>query len=64
MAGKLQSRLALAHFKVTRGREDLPLNIIEARIDEELRGERLSLNGDTISDSSSLFLAFSTLEGL
>jgi Whi5 like len=54
MAQKLQIRLALAHFKVTRGWEDLPLDIIELRIDKELRRERLSSTGETISDSSSI----------
>jgi hypothetical protein len=43
---------------VTRGWEDLPLDIIEPRIDEELIRERLSLNGDTISDSSSTVSGF------
>jgi hypothetical protein len=43
---------------VTRGWEDLPLDIIELRIDKELRHERLSLNRDTISDSSSTVSGF------
>ena len=43
---------------MTRGWEDLPLDIIEPRIDEELRRERLSSNEDTISDSSSTVSGF------
>jgi hypothetical protein len=46
MARRLQNRLALAHFKVTRGWEDLPFDAIKLRIDKKL-------NGETSSDSSS-----------
>ena len=42
MARRLQNHLALAHFKVTRGWEDLPLDIIELRINKELRSEHFS----------------------
>jgi hypothetical protein len=53
MARKLQNRLALAHFKAKKGWEDLALDIIEPRIDEELRRKRPSSSGDVMSDSSS-----------
>lgn len=53
MARKLQNRLALAQFKTNRGWEDLPLDTIEPRIEEELRRRRPMSSGDILSDSSS-----------
>src|SRR5450432_3072104 len=53
MARKLQNRLALAHFKTKKGWEDLALDLIEPKIDEELRRKRPSSSGDMLSDSSS-----------
>lgn len=53
MARKLQNRLALAHFKAKKGWEDLTLDVMEPRIDEELRRKRPSSGGDVFSDSSS-----------
>ena len=52
MARRLQSRLALAQFKTSRGWEDLTLDSIEPRLEEEKRRKRLS-DGDLLSDSSS-----------
>jgi len=52
MARRLQSRLALAHFKTSRGWEDLTLDTLEPRLEEEMRRKRLS-EGDLLSDSSS-----------
>jgi hypothetical protein len=52
MARRLQSRLALAQFKTARGWEDLTLDSIEPKFEEELRRKRLS-EGDVLSDSSS-----------
>lgn len=53
MARKLQNRLALAQFKTTRGWEDLPLDSIEPKVEEELRRKRPMSSGDILSDSSS-----------
>jgi hypothetical protein len=53
MARKLQHRLALAHFKAKKGWEDLALDLIEPKVDEELRRKRPSSSGDLPSDSSS-----------
>lgn len=53
MARKLRNRLALAHFKAKKGWEDLNLDLIEPRIDEELRRKRPLSSGDVQSDSSS-----------
>lgn len=53
MARKLQNRLALAQFKTNRGWEDLSLDTIEPRINEELRQRRPMSSGDMLSDSSS-----------
>jgi len=53
MARKLQSRLALAQFKTHRGWEDLPLDRIEPKVEEELRRRRPMSSGDMLSDSSS-----------
>jgi hypothetical protein len=53
MARKLQNRLALAQFKTNRGWEDLPLDRIEPKVEEELRRRRPMSSGDILSDSSS-----------
>jgi hypothetical protein len=45
--------LALAQFKAARGWEDLTLDTIEPRIEEELRLRRPTSSGDLLSDSSS-----------
>src|SRR3569833_2805225 len=52
MARRLQNRLALAQFKTRHGWEDLTLDIIEPKFEEEMRRKRLS-EGDVQSDSSS-----------
>ena len=52
MARRLQNRLALAQFKTKHGWEDLTLDTIEPKVEEEMRRKRL-LEGDTMSDSSS-----------
>lgn len=52
MARRLQNRLALAQFKTKHGWEDLTLDTIEPRVEEEMRRKRI-LEGDTMSDSSS-----------
>lgn len=53
MARKLQNRLALAQFKAVRGWEDLTLDKIEPKVEEELRRSRPLSSGDMLSDSSS-----------
>ncbi|KAJ9134790.1 Nrm1-like protein [Pleurostoma richardsiae] len=55
MARKLQNRLALAQFKTRHGWEDLTLDTIEPRVEEEIRRKRLQHHdgGDMLSDSSS-----------
>ncbi|KIN00960.1 hypothetical protein OIDMADRAFT_197971 [Oidiodendron maius Zn] len=53
MARKLQNRLALAQFKTERGWEDLPLDRIEPKVQEELSRRRPLSSGDILSDSSS-----------
>ena len=53
MARKLQNRLALAQFKTDRGWEDLTLDTIEPKMEEELRQRRPRSSGDVFSDSSS-----------
>lgn len=53
MARKLQNRLALAQFKTNRGWEDLPLDTIVPKVEEELRLRRPMSSGDILSDSSS-----------
>ncbi|RDW73865.1 hypothetical protein BP5796_07307 [Coleophoma crateriformis] len=53
MARKLQNRLALAQFKTNRGWEDLTLDSIEPKVEEELRRKRPVSSGDFMSDSSS-----------
>jgi hypothetical protein len=52
MARRLQNRLALAQFKTKHGWEDLTLDTIEPKVEEEMRRKRI-LDGDTMSDSSS-----------
>jgi hypothetical protein len=52
MARRLQNRLALAQFKTKHGWEDLTLDTIEPKLEEEVRRKRLS-EGDVLSDSSS-----------
>lgn len=52
MARRLQNRLALAQFKTKHGWEDLTLDNIEPKYEEEIRRKRLS-EGDVLSDSSS-----------
>lgn len=52
IARRLQGRLALAHFKTKHGWEDLTLDTIEPKIDEEMRRRR-NMDGDVLSDSSS-----------
>lgn len=59
MARRLQSRLALAQFKTKRGWEDLSLDVIEPKCEEELRQHKAALrrkrlaDGEMLSDSSS-----------
>ncbi|KAH6724504.1 hypothetical protein BKA61DRAFT_31077 [Leptodontidium sp. MPI-SDFR-AT-0119] len=50
---KLKTRLALAQFKAARGWEDLTLDSIEPKVEEELRKRRPTSSGDMFSDSSS-----------
>lgn len=50
---KLKTRLALAQYKAARGWEDLPLDTIEPRVEEERRLRRPASSGDMLSDSSS-----------
>lgn len=52
MARRLQNRLALAQFKTKHGWEDLTLDTIEPKVEEEIKRKRLS-EGDVLSDSSS-----------
>lgn len=52
MASRLQNRLALAQFKTKHGWEDLALDTIEPKVEEELRRKRHH-DGDVLSDSSS-----------
>ena len=52
MARRLQNRLALAQFKTKRGWEDLTLDTIEPKFEEELRRKGIC-EGDGLSDSSS-----------
>lgn len=53
MARKLQNRLALAQYKTERGWEDLSLDHIEPKVQQELRDRRPLSSGDILSDSSS-----------
>ncbi|SPO01349.1 uncharacterized protein DNG_04025 [Cephalotrichum gorgonifer] len=52
IARRLQNRLALAQFKTKHGWEDLTLDTIEPKVEEERRRRRL-FEGDVLSDSSS-----------
>ncbi|KAH6891003.1 hypothetical protein B0T10DRAFT_299693 [Thelonectria olida] len=52
IARRLQNRLALAQFKTKHGWEDLTLDTIEPKVEEEMRRKRLA-EGDVLSDSSS-----------
>ncbi|CAI4214619.1 unnamed protein product [Parascedosporium putredinis] len=52
IARRLQNRLALAQFKTKHGWEDLTLDTIEPKVEEERRRRRL-IEGDVLSDSSS-----------
>ncbi|KAI1763691.1 hypothetical protein GGR53DRAFT_467095 [Hypoxylon sp. FL1150] len=52
IARRLKGRLALAQFKTKHGWEDLTLDKIEPRVEEEMRRKRL-VEGDVMSDSSS-----------
>ena len=53
IARRLQNRLALAQFKTKHGWENLTLDIIEPKVEEEMKRRRLVNEGDTFSDSSS-----------
>ncbi|KAH8661359.1 hypothetical protein BGZ60DRAFT_455157 [Tricladium varicosporioides] len=50
---KLKARLAFAQYKAERGWEDLTLDTIEPKVEEELRLRRPASSGDLLSDSSS-----------
>ena len=52
MARRIQNRLALAQFKAKHGWEDLTLDTLEPKFEEEFRRKRIS-DGDVLSDSSS-----------
>jgi hypothetical protein len=52
IARRLQNRLALAQFKTKHGWEDLTLDTIEPKVEEEMRRKRL-VDADVHSDSSS-----------
>ncbi|KAI6088263.1 hypothetical protein F4821DRAFT_234113 [Hypoxylon rubiginosum] len=52
IARRLKGRLALAQFKTKHGWEDLTLDKIEPRVEEEMRRRR-QVEGDVMSDSSS-----------
>lgn len=52
IARRLQNRLALAHLKTKHGWEDLTLDTLEPKMEEEMRRKRLH-DGDVMSDSSS-----------
>jgi hypothetical protein len=58
IARRLQNRLALAQFKTKHGWEDLTLDIIEPKVEEErrlrfLQWSQVGERGDVLSDSSS-----------
>ncbi|KAF5022748.1 hypothetical protein F66182_5163 [Fusarium sp. NRRL 66182] len=53
IARRLQNRLALAKFKTKHGWEDLTLDSIEPKVEEEMRRKRLAEPTDVLSDSSS-----------
>ncbi|KAF4633349.1 hypothetical protein G7Y89_g4773 [Cudoniella acicularis] len=50
---KLKARLAFAQYKAVRGWEDLTIDTIEPKVEEELRLRRPASSGDLLSDSSS-----------
>ncbi|KAI0012350.1 hypothetical protein F4779DRAFT_61373 [Xylariaceae sp. FL0662B] len=52
IARRLQGRLALAQFKAKHGWEDLTLDTLEPKVEEEIRRRRMH-DGDVLSDSSS-----------
>ncbi|KAI1486062.1 hypothetical protein F5X96DRAFT_682309 [Biscogniauxia mediterranea] len=52
IARRLQGRLALAQFKTKHGWEDLTLDTLEPKIEEEMKRKRI-YEGDVLSDSSS-----------
>lgn len=52
VARQLKNRLALAQFKTKHGWEDLTLDTIEPKLEEEMRRKR-HVDGDVLSDSSS-----------
>lgn len=52
IARRLQDRLALAQFKTKHGWEDLTLDTIEPKMEEEIKRRRI-IEGDVLSDSSS-----------
>ncbi len=52
MARRIQNRLALAQFKTKHGWEDMTLDSLEPKFEEEMRRKRIS-EGDVLSDSSS-----------
>jgi hypothetical protein len=52
VARQLQNRLALAQFKTKHGWEDLTLDTIEPKFEEEIKRKRC-FDGDVLSDSSS-----------
>ncbi|KAI9743318.1 MAG: hypothetical protein M1818_003164 [Claussenomyces sp. TS43310] len=53
LARKLQSTLALASYKAKRGWEHLPLDLIEPKVEDQLRRRHPPSGGDVLSDSSS-----------
>lgn len=53
MARKLQTTLAFAGFKATKGWQDLTFDDIEPKMAEHFRRKRPSSSGDVLSDSSS-----------
>jgi Whi5 like len=53
MARVLQGRLALASFKTKHGWENLTLDIIEPKVEKELKRKRPTSSGEFTSDSSS-----------
>ncbi|KAK3941193.1 hypothetical protein QBC46DRAFT_108680 [Diplogelasinospora grovesii] len=52
MARSLQNRLALASFKTQHGWENLTLDVLEPKVEEEMRRKKIA-EGDVLSDSSS-----------
>lgn len=54
MTRALQNRLALANVKIQHGWENLSIEAIEPRIEEQLKRKRPASSVDTISDTSSI----------